>query len=240
MSKASIKRAKRAQRTTRDLQQALAALGPRPTYDNVFTVEQAADIARQCVAWDRKRSALYELHRRRSRLSDPGLLQEQHSPTVEIAVDDPAGKRRARRNITRVRQSEAWRHNNLDTMQRQAEGEMHMAWTLRTVGLAAHHLRLDRHVAGRLPVSDSKRAELLDETWRDWFAEAQLRGIKVAAIIMTLSEPRTLPEVERACELKRGQGIEVYRRGLDLWAELRGWLKPPVTSPIHGAPPRPT
>lgn len=228
------KASKKAKQATRDLRDKLAALGPMPSYADAFTVEQAAEVARQQVRWLRQRDAITETHRKCSRISDPGLLQERHSPTVEIAVDDPAGKRRARRNITRVRQSEAWRHNNLDGMQRQAESEMHLAWMLRTVGLAAHTLRLDRHVAGAMPISDSKRAELLEETWRDWMAEAPLRGIKIAAVVMTFSEPRTLPEIERACHLKRGQAIEVYRRGLELWAELRGWLRPAVVPPHNG------
>ena len=47
--------------------------------------------------------------------------QERHSPTVEISVDDPEATRKARRNLTRCRQSEVWRHNRLTGMQREAE-----------------------------------------------------------------------------------------------------------------------
>ncbi len=49
--------------------------------------------------------------------------QETHHPTVEISVDDPESTRKARRNMTRCRQSEAWRHNRLSGMQRDAEKE---------------------------------------------------------------------------------------------------------------------
>jgi hypothetical protein len=217
-------------RQSRDLRDALLAAGPKPTYANVFTTEQAADVARAILAWHRRRTRITETWRKRSRLSDPELVQERHSPTVEIAVDDPEAKRRVRRNITRVRQSEAWRHNNLDTMQRQAEAEMHSAWRLRTGGLQIRGQRLDLGAAGRPSAIERDTAIMLklDATWREWIVEAKARGIDRRVIIMVLSEPRTLSEVERACRLPRGAAIEIYRRGLDLWCELRGWLRPAI------------
>lgn len=178
-----------------------------------------------------RRAQIAESHRRRSRLSDPDLVQARHSPTVEVAVDDPEAKRKARRNITRVRQSEAWRHNNLDAMQRQAESEMHAMWTARTFGLAAQGLRLDRIGAG---VGAGGTVALFDhyahleQTWLEWVSEARAKRINRTVVIEILSEPRTLVEVERAHRLRRGTAIEVYRRGLDLWAKLRGWLRPSI------------
>jgi hypothetical protein len=211
-------------RPPRDLIEALRAVGPIPSYTSAFTVEQAAEVAKQRVEWEKRRAAIVETHRKRSRLSDPDLVQERHSPTVEVAVDDPEAKKRARRNITRVRQSEAWRHNQLNPMQRQAETEMHTAWQLRTAGLSAAVMKLDRTIAGAA-VGNIERAAYLDETWREWCDAAHRRQISLAVVVMVLAEPRTLAEVERACHLRRGEAIEVYMQALDLWATVRGWLR---------------
>ena len=185
-------------------------------------------MARQRVDWLKRRADITDSHRKRTRVSDPSLVQERHSPTVEIAVDDPEAKRKARRNITRVRQSEAWRHNNLDPMQRDAESEMHRVWRTMTTGLAMHHLAFDRAVGGALRNATAvDHLAGLEQTWRDWRRRARARRIKLVVVIMILAEPRTLREVEQACALSHGSAIEVYRRGLDLWCELRGWLRPP-------------
>lgn len=215
-------------RAPMDLREALKAAGPKPIIDHAASDEMIEASAAALLAWLRRRTAITETWRKRSRLGDPQLLQERHSPTVEIAVDDPAGKRRTRRNWTRVRQSEAWRHNNLDSMQRQAEAELLAVWTQRTAGLQTHGLRLDRVGPGTPPAFDDARAIQLDRTWLDWVREAPGRGIDVAAFIMLLTEPRTLVEVERACRMARGEAFEAYRQGLDLWAKLRGWLRAPV------------
>jgi len=211
-------------RPPRDLIEALRALGPCPKVERRMPDELAEETAAAAIQWHRRRAEITATWRKRSRLSDPAMLQERHSPTVEIAVDDPAGKRRARRNVTRVRQSEAWRHNNLDAMQRQAETEMNAMWMALTVRLQVHTLRLDRNGgAGPLLLSDDRRSTLLDATWRDWNGEARRRRISRRVVIMVLTEPRTLREVEQALRLRRGRAIEIYRRGLDLWCELRGW-----------------
>jgi hypothetical protein len=201
----------------------LAGAGPKPEFRNAYTVEEAAAVVREQIAWQRRRDALAETHRKRQRISDPVAAQERHSPTVEIAVDDPASKRRIRRNITRVRQSEAWRHNQLDPMQRQAETEIAAAWLARTVGLQAHSLRLDRVGSGSPPAGNERWALELDHVWREWVNEARRRRISVKAMLMLVTEPMTLPDVERACRLRPGRAIEVYCDGLDLWAKLRGW-----------------
>jgi hypothetical protein len=181
------------------------------------------------VAWLARRAQIAESHRRRSRLSDPDLVQARHSPTVEIAVDDPEAKRKARRNITRVRQSEAWRHNNLDAMQRQAETEMLTAWSARTMGLSAQGLRLDRlgvSVGAGGSVALFDHFAHLEQTWVEWAAEAKAKRISRSVVIEILAEPRTLVEVERDHHMPRGRAIEVYRDALDLWAKLRGWVRP--------------
>jgi hypothetical protein len=225
-------------RRPRDLREALRAAGDEPNFSNAFTVEQAAQVARDRVAWQARRSDIAETQRRRSRISDPQLSQERHSPTVEIAVDDPEAKRKARRNITRVRQSEAWRHNQLNAMQRQAETEMLTAFTQRTAGLGAHGMSMIASVYGRAAeVRETEWMARLDETWRDWQLEARRQRVKVVTVIMILSEPRTLVEVEQSCGLDRGQAMAIYVRALDLWATLRGWLRPQRIvdkSPRHG------
>ena len=150
--------------------------------------------------------------------------QERHSPTVEIAVDDPEGTRKARRNLTRVRQSEAWRHNRLTGMQRDAEKEMEFAWRQRTAGLGAASSRYGEARGG------SSRADLgssVDASWLEWAKMAHQRRILVAAVIDCLAEPRTLAEIERTHRMRRGQAFDNYVAGLDLWCEVRGWTRGP-------------
>ena len=157
--------------------------------------------------------------------------QEIHSPTVEIAVDDPEGTRKARRNLTRVRQSEAWRHNRLTGMQRDAEKEMEFAWRLRTAGLGAAVSKygLQRGGSGRADLGSSA-----DATWIEWSKLAHDRRILVAAVVDCIAEPRTLAEIERTHRMRRGQAFGNYVLALDLWCEVRGWIRGPrMDGPPH-------
>ncbi len=146
-----------------DLNAELDGLGP------------VADYPEGRIAWWRARVAIIDRHRRRSREGDPEKLQERHSLTVEISVDDPEATRKARRNLTRVRLSEAWRHNQLTGMQRGAEGEMELAWRAHT----------GRHGCGRLKVQPlgtkgNGGIELgadIAQTWRDWHEQAKQRVV---------------------------------------------------------------
>lgn len=155
--------------------------------------------------------------------------QELHSPTVEIAVDDPEGARKARRNLTRVRQSEAWRHNRLTGMQRDAEKEMEFAWRQRTAGLGAAVQRYRESATSR---GSSNRVELgasVEETWCIW-ASLVVAGrgrIVLGAVVDCLSEPKTLAQIERDHRMRRGQAFDNYVAGLDLWCEIRGWIRGP-------------
>lgn len=151
--------------------------------------------------------------------------QERHSPTVEIAVDDPEATRKTRRNLTRVRQSEAWRHNRLTGMQRDAEKEMEFAWRQRTPGLGAASSRYGEARGG-----GSNRTDLgasVDESWREWAAKAVARRIMVNAVIDCLAEPKSLAQVEHDHRMRRGQAFDNYVAGLDLWCEVRGWIRGP-------------
>ena len=218
----------------RDLRLALGAAGPRPNQADAHGVEAAAEIARQQVAWHRRRHQITESHRRRSQLSDPLMVQERHSPTVEIAVDDPEGKRRARRNLTRVRQSEAWRHNQLSTMQREAEAEIALVWKLITAGIGPASSSAFRPRFGIVNAQPLLLAAVsLERTWRAFVPELRRRRIRRDVVIEVLSEPRTLREIERALRLAHGRALTIYERALDCWCELRGWMRPPIL--INGA-----
>ncbi len=153
---------------------------------------------------------------------DPLDWQELHSPTVEIAVDDPESTKKARRNLTRCRQSEAWRHNRLTGMQRDAEKEMEFAWRKRTPGLGASSSRYGeaRGGGGGLDLSAS-----VEQSWLTWNRLAHLRRILVPAVIDCLAEPRTLGEIEKIHRMRRGQAFTNYASALDLWCLVRGWIK---------------
>jgi len=152
--------------------------------------------------------------------------QERHSPTVEISVDDPEATRKARRNLTRCRQSEAWRHNRLSGMQREAEREMELAWRSRTVGLGASASKYGRSFGGG---ARSDVAFAMDDVWRDWTGEAPRRRIMLVVVIECLTEPKTLGQIEREHRMRDGQAFQHYAAGLDLWCELRGWTRTPAS-----------
>jgi hypothetical protein len=199
---------------TIDLHAELDALGP------------VADYAEGRIAWWRARCAIIDRHRRRG---DPVVQQERHSPTVEIAVDDPEATRKARRNLTRVRQSEAWRHNQLTGMQRDAEQEMELAWRAHTGGMKAAVSKYSP--LGAKGDGGIEMALEIEQAWTKWRKRAKLwsvapadqRHIVPAVVIDCLSSPKTLADIERDHRLKTGDAMACYARGLDLWCELRGW-----------------
>jgi hypothetical protein len=178
----------------------------------------------------RKRAT--ESWRKRTRIHDVERAQAQHSPTVEVAVDDPEDTKKTRRNSTRVRQSEVWRHNQLTVMQRSAESEMGLAWQARTAGLGAASSRYG-DVRGAAGESLTLGAEL-DVTWRAWWSEARKRKISVRVVIDCISEPLSLRDIERNRKLESGAALAVYQRGLDLWCQIRGWSRSPVSTPLGG------
>lgn len=208
------------------LVEALAAVGPEPGYDGVHTVEDAASVARARVAWQERRRAVTEAHRKRSRVADVEAMQERHSPTVEIAVDDGDGKRRTRSNYTRVRQSEAWRHNQLTGMQRQAEVEMAYAWKCRTAGAQAATVDLANALSKTSGGGTmAERNNLIELAWLDFVRECKRDRIRVALVVEVLTEPKTLREVEKRFRLKPGVAMARYCRALDLWCVVRGWVR---------------
>ena len=75
--------------------------------------------------------------------------------------------------------------------------------------------------------SQSDVAANVGEVWREWHREAGRRGIDQRAVIDVLTEPKTLAQIERDRRLRRGHAFGIYSRALDLWAELRGWMRRP-------------
>jgi len=49
----------------------------------------------------------------------------------------------------------------------------------------------------------------------------------IGLVIDCLTEPLTLPEVERKHRTRRGQAMDQFIFALDLWCELRGWVRAP-------------
>jgi hypothetical protein len=211
-------------RSAPDWKTMIATLGPIPNFKSGMSIAELGDIAKARVLWQRQLRELVETRRRSARISDPELLQESHSPTVEIAVDDPEATRKVRRNITRVRQAEAWRHNRLSGMQRDAEREMEFAWRQRTAGLGAASSRYgeSRGASNRADLGSS-----VDASWCEWAKLTIGRRIMIAPVIDCLSEPKTLAQVERDHRMRRGQAFDNYVLALDLWCEVRGWIRGP-------------
>jgi len=165
-------------------------------------------------SWVKRRNELQDAirHRDAKRTTDD---------TVEIVTDDPTDRKKRRQNLTRAKQSEVWRHNQLDGMQRDAWHEMALAWQTRTVGLGPSRSKYGIN-GGGVPAGYK-----LDQEWRDWCAAAIDRRIMVGVVIDCIAEPWTLPEVERKHRMRRGQAMDQFILGLDLWSELRGWLRGP-------------
>lgn len=191
--------------------------GASPRYDSALGDRR--------VTWHDRRRVITDRHVRISRQSGDALeVQERHSPTIEIAVDDSEGRRRARRNLTRVRQSEAWRHNQLSTLQRQAEGEMRDAFEARIAGLKIAAMNFERVSLGVDDRGPTGRAIDADARWRAWFSVARKKKIATSVVIDCLAALVTLADIEKAYRKGNGWALGHYQRGLDLWAVMRGWL----------------
>lgn len=166
-------------------------------------------------AWTKKRIELEDAIRRRDakRIVDP---------TVEIMADDPEDAKKRRKNLTRVLKSEVWRHNRLTDMQIDAQKEMEFAWRQRTSGLGAAVSKYGLKRGGSRPDNAG-----IDASWAEWVRLAHQRRIMINAVIDCLTEPKTLPQVEHDRRMRRGQAFTNYAAGLDLWCEVRGWIRGP-------------
>lgn len=185
-----------------------------------------ATIGARRVAWHDRRTQITTTHAKRSRLTgEPEDVQARHSPTVEIAIDDSDGKKRARRNMTRVKQSEAWRHNQLSGVQRQAESEMYSIYRERTVGLRSSSGSLGLGISGgRNADADAADRSDRESAWLTWFAQARKKKVATSVVIACIDATATLRELDSSYGKRHGWALRHYRSGLDLWAILRGWL----------------
>jgi hypothetical protein len=120
-------------------------------------------------------------------------------------------------------------------MQQSAERELEFAWRALTHGLGAAKMKMGFEPRGHCD-SQNDVAANVGETWREWHREAGRRGIDQRAVIDLLTEPKTLAQVERDRRLRRGHAFAIYARGLDLWAEIRGWMRrPPAPIALEAA-----
>lgn len=208
-----------------DWRELVETLGPCPAFRKGMSLDDQKATSKLRVRWQQQLVELIATHRRRSRMSDVQEQQETHSPTVEISVDDPEATRKVRRNITRVRQSEAWRHNRLSGMQRDAEKELEFAWRQRTAGLGAAVSKYGLQRGGSTARTDLGSS--IDQSWCEWAGLCPGRRIMIAAVIDCLAEPKTLVQVEQEHSMRRGQAFDNYALALDLWCEVRGWIRGP-------------
>jgi hypothetical protein len=111
-------------------------------------------------------------------------------------------------------------------MQREAEKEMEFCWRQRTAGTQASVPRYGLTRGGKIASHGDLNASL-ELSWLEWARLAVIRRIMVAVVIECLTEPRTLIEIEKAHRMRRGQAFEYYVLGLDLWCEIRGWIRGP-------------
>lgn len=211
------------ERSVLDIDAKLRLLGPYPMATGPCDDLDYDALTRRRLDWTAARSKLLAQKHEASRITDIDAIKAKNAPTVEVSIDDPEAKKRARKNLTRVRQSEAWRYKQLSPMQRQAEIEMETAWKARTTGLDAAVSRYGSYATGTPSVHEMGAA--IDRTWRDWINEARLRGVVVNVVIECFSQPKTLPDIEHEYRLRPGAALSHYQRGLDIWCELRGWMR---------------
>jgi hypothetical protein len=171
-----------------------------------------------------KRAGTAGAFRQLAQIGDAETTQARNFPTEEISVDLPEGRNKTRKNHTRVRQSEAWRHRRLTAMQQQAVTEMGLAWQAMTSGLGASISRYSNMPGGGSKDRFGLGADL-EKTWNEWWRRAHQMRIRCAAFLDFLTEPKTAAEIERERHMKKGRGIENFCAGLDLWAEVRGWTR---------------
>ncbi|WP_319798313.1 hypothetical protein [Nitrobacter sp.] len=215
----------RKRREAGDLQEQLRRLGRYPRIAGPYDpqLDDIEALAKRQLDWHLQRARIIETWRKRSRLTDAEEVQARNNPTEDISVDLPEGRKRVRRNETRVRQSEAWRYKQLSPMQRQAESEMGLAWHALTAGLGPAVSRYGA-IGGGSGDRQSLSADL-EATWLEFMKEAHRRRINVAVVLDCMTEPKTLPEIEKARKMKPGKALATYQTALDVWSELRGWTK---------------
>jgi hypothetical protein len=225
---------RKAPASRKTLRAQLEALGARPVVTGREKPERLEAVLLSAAAWDKRRATIIERAFRRPELLDAEDWQEVHSPTTLVAANDPEVTKSIRRNMTRIRQAEAWRQNMLSPLQQSAERELSAAYQARVQGTGAKAAKLMRVSPGRSYESHTPYAATLDATFRAWVVDCRRRigtggkGRKrrnaLSVIFDILTEPLTLRDVERRHNLGQGEAFSLYLQGLDLWCGLRGWL----------------
>ncbi len=212
---------KKIAKSLREVNEKLRRLGPYPMITTgPYDAEDYDALTRRRLDWTRQRRVLLALKTELSRRSDNEATRLRG--TIPLAEGDSEGQKHARKNATRVRQSEAWRHKQLDGVQRQAEIELDQVIRAKLGGpaLVAKYGRIG---GGHNPYEISAA---MSATWVSWIEHARIRGIDHDAVVDCIAQPLTLGDIEKGHGMVDGQGIVNHRRGLDLWAELRGWIRP--------------
>ena len=202
-------------KTVKDAEDRLRRLG---TYPMVVSGPYDADdydaLTRRRLDWTTERKRLLMLKHELGRKTDNEATSLRG--TVTLTDEDN------RKNATRVKQSEAWRYKQLDGVQRQAELELErvMRATRGGPSLVANYGRVG---GGNDPYAISAAMEQAYSAWR---ATAVSRGVLIEAVLTCIIEPVTMAEIERAHGIAAGDGIRNHCNGLNVWAEIRGWVKP--------------
>jgi hypothetical protein len=213
---------KRAPKSVREVDDRLRRLGPYPLAEGPYDDLDYDALTRRRLDWTAQRRYLLALRHELGKKTDNDAIQAK--ATVEVAVDDPESKRKARKNLTRVKQSEAWRYRQLTPMQRQAEGEMILTWRTMTVGLGTASAKYGSFAPGH-GGGEHELSVALKAAWANWLKLAKSSHISFSVVLDCLVEPKTLTDIEKERRLDAGQALAIYQQGLDLWCTLRGWVR---------------
>jgi hypothetical protein len=204
----------------------LRRLGPYPIVTGPYDAEDYDNLTRRRLDWITQHKRLLAQKHDLGKKTDNDAIQAKH--TVDLAGDDSAGQQQARKNATRVRQSHAWRYNQLDGTQRQAEIEMESAWRSRIAGFGPVTAKYGALGGRGEPFTAGADME---KAWIDWAVEALREAadgkktVNISPFIDCLIEPKTLKDVERDHRLEPGDALANYQKGLHIWCRLRSWVR---------------
>lgn len=200
-------------KTVDEVVRRLRRLGSYPMATGPYDAEDYDALTRRRLDWMAQRSRLLTFKNELGKRTDNDAIQAK--TTEVLSVDD------VRKNASRVKKSEAWRHKQLDSMQQQAEVELEQV--IRSeLGGPAVTARYGRIGGGHDPFMVSAA---MQRDWVEWRAKAARHGVLIEAVVDCIREPWTMAEVERRHGIKGGDGIANHRLGLDVWAEQRQWVR---------------
>lgn len=201
-------------KTVKECEDRLRRLGTYPmVITGPYDAEDYDALTRRRLDWITERGKLLSQKHALGRKTDNDAIAAKGTTTLSDGDN--------RKNATRVKQSEAWRHKQLDGVQRQAELELERVMRSMRGGpsLVANYGRVG---GGNDPYAISAAMEQDYRTWRN---SAARRGVLIEAVLTCIVELVTMAEIERAHGFAAGDGISNHRAGLNVWAETRGWVK---------------